>query len=189
MSFATGTWLLPDLGWVAEGAGVTAGTTLRGGVIADFADTGDTLFLNARSAADWNLSSYRRVHPSVAAFQQTGTRAFRVTYGWAVQDLLAKDYMCFVHFCTNGVIRAQQDHAVSPPTSQWQLGKVISDGPWSVSLPSTLSDGDYDWLIGLYDAAGDGSRVPLQGLDDGTLRIRLGGLHLDQRRHADHVHR
>ena len=177
-AFATGKWLLPDLGWVAEGAGVTGGTTSRGGVVSDLADTGDSLFLNARSAADWNLSSYRRVRPSVAGFQQTGTHAFRVTYGWAVQDLLARNYTCFVHFCANGVIRAQQDHAVSPPTSQWQAGKVISDGPWNVSLPASLPDGDYDWLIGLYDAAGDGSRVPLQGLDDGTLRIRLGGLRL-----------
>ena len=45
-----------------------------------------------------------------------------------VQDRLAKDYRAFVHFCTNGVIRAQQDHAVSPPTSQWQPGQAISDG-------------------------------------------------------------
>ncbi len=177
-AFATGQWLLPDLGWVAEGAGVTAGTTLRGVVVADFADTGTNLFLNARAAADWNLSSYRRVRPSVAAFQQTGARSFRATYRWDVQDLLAKNYSCFVHFCANGVIRTQQDHAVSPPTSQWQLGQAISDGPWNISFPTGLSDGDYDWLIGLWDAAGDGSRVTLQGLDDGTLRIRLGVLRL-----------
>ena len=36
---ALGAWLLPDLGWVAEGAGITAGTTVRDGVIADFADS------------------------------------------------------------------------------------------------------------------------------------------------------
>ena len=177
-TLATGSWLLPEFGWVAQGAGLTAGTTVRDGAIADFADTGDTLFLNARSAIDWNLSSYRRVHPSVAAFRQTGTRAFQATYRWDVQDPLAKDYACFVHFCANGVIRAQQDHSVSPPTSRWLVGQVISDGPWNVTLPSSLSDGDYDWLIGLFDAAGDGSRVPLQGLDDGSLRIRLGTLRL-----------
>ncbi len=102
----SGSWLLPELGWVAEGAGLTAGTTLREGVIADFADTGDTLFLNARAAADWNLSSYRRVHPSVASFQQTGRRAFRVSYRWDVQDRLANNYNCFVHFCAQGVIRS-----------------------------------------------------------------------------------
>ena len=95
-----------------------------------------------------------------------------------MQDHLAKDYNAFVHFCTNGVIRAQQDHSVSPPTSQWQAGQAVSDGPWNVTLSSSLPDGDYDWLIGLYDAAGDGSRVRLQGVDDGTSRIRLGVLHL-----------
>ncbi|HEY5910430.1 MAG TPA: DUF5696 domain-containing protein [Verrucomicrobiae bacterium] len=177
-ALASGSSLLPEFSWVAEAAGLTAGTTLRDGVVTDFADTGNTLFVNARAAVDWNLSSYHRVHPRVATFQQTGTRAFRVTYRWEVQDRLAKDYRAFVHFCTNGVIRAQQDHTVSPPTSQWQPGQAISDGSWNVTLPSNLPDGDYDWLIGLFDAAGDGSRVPLQGVDDGTLRIRLGVLHL-----------
>ena len=176
-AFAAGTWHLPDLGWVAEGAGVTAGTTLRDGIITDFADTGATLFLNARAATDWNLSGHRRVQPSVASFQQTGSRAFRVTYRWEVQDRLAKDYQCFVHFCTNGVIRAQQDHPLSSPTSQWQPGQTISDGPWNITLPGSLPDGDYDWLIGLVDVA-DGSRVSLQGVDDGTARIRLGVLRL-----------
>jgi hypothetical protein len=61
-ALALGPWLLPDLGWVAEGAGITAGTTVRDGVISDFADTGDTLFLDARAAADWSLTSYHRVH-------------------------------------------------------------------------------------------------------------------------------
>ncbi len=123
-------------------------------------------------------STYRRIHPSVGSFQQTGTRAFRVTYRWDVQDTLAKNYTAFVHFCTNGVIRAQQDHAVSPPTSQWQAGQAVNDGPWNITLSSSLPDGDYDWLIGLFDATGDGSRVQLQGVDDGTSRIRLGVLHL-----------
>ena len=175
--FAAGTWLLPDLGWVARGAGVTAGTTLRDGVITDFADTGATLFLNARAVTDWNLSGHRRVQPGVAAFQQTGSRAFRATYRWDVQDRLPKDFQCFVHFCTNGVIRAQQDHAVSTPTSQWQPGQTISDGPWDITLPDNLPDGDYEWLVGLVDVA-DGSRVSLQGADDGTARIRLGVLRL-----------
>ena len=177
-SLAAGAWLLPDWGWVAEGPGLTAGTVLRNGVVTDFADTGDSLFLNARAAMDWSLSTYRRIHPSVGSFQQTATRAFRVTYRWDVQDSLPKNYVCFVHFCTNGAIRAQQDHAVSPPTSQWQAGQSISDGAWDVALPGNLPDGDYDWLIGLYDAAGDGSRVHLQGVDDGTARIHLGVLRL-----------
>jgi hypothetical protein len=176
-TWAVGSWLLPDWGWVAEGPGFTAGTTLRDGMVTDFADAGDSLFLNARPASDWNLSDYRRIHPSVASFQQTGTRAFRVTYRWDVQDPLSKNFTAFVHFCTNGVIRAQQDHSLSPPTSQWQPGQAVSDGAWNVTLAASLADGDYDWLMGLYDPS-DGSRVHLQGVDDGSARIRLGVLHL-----------
>jgi hypothetical protein len=177
-SLAAGAWLLPDWGWVAEGPGLTAGTVLREGVVTDFADTGDTLFLNARAAADWNMSNCRRIRPSVASFQQTAARAFRVTYRWDAQESLPRNYVCFVHFWAKGLIRAQQDHAVSPPTSQWQAGQSVSDGAWDVALPGDLPDGNYDWLIGLYDAAGDGSRVHLQGVEEGAAAIRLGVVHL-----------
>lgn len=168
---------LPAFGWVAEGAGISAGTTLRDGVVADFSDTTDSLFLNARPASDWNLSSYRRVRPTVASFSQTGPRAFRVLYNWSAQDRVERDYRCFVHFDAGGSIRAQQDHVLTTPTSRWDSGQTISDGPWNVTLPANLPDGDYTWLIGLFDPA-DGGRVPLQGLDDGTARIRLGVLRL-----------
>ncbi len=50
-----GVWQLPQFGWVAEGAGVTAGTTLRNGIISDFSDTPNRLFVNARPATDWNF--------------------------------------------------------------------------------------------------------------------------------------
>jgi hypothetical protein len=176
-TLSAGSWTLPQFGWVAEGAGLRAGTVLREEVVTDFADSGDTLFVNARPAADWNLSSFRRVHPSVALFQQTAARQFQVTYGWDVQDRLAMDYRCFLHFCSNGVIRWQQDHVVSPPTSQWQVGQTINDGPWTITVPAQIPDGDYDWLIGLFDLD-SGARVRLSGVDDGTARIRLGVVHI-----------
>ena len=174
----TGQWRLPDWGWVAEGAGLSAGTVLRHGVVTDFADTGDTVFANARAMVDWNLSNLRRIRPSVAAFHQTGPRAFTTAYRWEAGESLGRDYQCFVHFCQGDAIHAQQDHALATPTSQWRAGQVISDGVWNVSLPGGLADGDYTWQIGLFDARGDGSRVHLQGVDDGGVRIRLGTIHL-----------
>jgi len=176
--WVVGAWTLPRFGWVAEGAGVKAGTVLREGVVSDFADTGDSLFVNARPARDWNLSLFRRIQPTVASFQQTASRQFRVTYQWDVQESLDKNYTCFVHFCTNGAIRWQQDHSLSPPTSQWQPGQLVTDGPWTITIPTNIPDGDYDWLIGLYDAGGTGARLRLVGMDDGTSRIRLGVLHV-----------
>ncbi|MEI7731510.1 MAG: DUF5696 domain-containing protein [Verrucomicrobiota bacterium] len=172
-ALATGPWTLPQFGWVAEGTDIKAGTILRDGVMVDFADTGDTYFANARPGSDWNLSSFHRVRPSVTNFQQTAARAFRFTYAWDVQDRLPKDYRCFVHFVTNSTIRWQQDHPLALPTSQWQVGQVISDGPWTLTLATNIPDGDYGWLIGMTDT-NDGSRVRLSGVDDGTTRIQLG---------------
>lgn len=172
---AVGQWLLPQFGWVAQGAGVTAGTVLRDGVVTDFAQTADSLFVNARPACDWELSDTRRILPSVASFEQTGVRRFRAAYRWRVGQGLAKDYFCFVHFCAHGAILAQQDHPLSPPTAHWRAGETVNDGPWNVSLPANLADGDYDWLLGLYEP-GVGERLVLQGLDDGSRRIRLGTL-------------
>ena len=180
-TLTAGTWELPEWGWIAEAPGLAAGTVLRGAAVTDFADTGDTLFVNARAAIDWNLSNQHRVHPRVASFEQVGPRAFQVTYQWEVRDRLPKNYQCLVHFCSRGVIRAQQDHALSRPSSQWQTGDTFTDGSWQARLPGDLPDGDYDWLIGLFDAAGDGSRVRLEGVDDGEARIRLGVIHLANR--------
>ncbi len=176
-ALAAGPWLLPQFGWVAEGAGISAGTVLRGDAVVDFADTQDTLFANARHAADWNLSNFRRVHPSVASFLQTTSRTFRVTYQWDVADRLSKDYRTFVHFTQSGTIRWQQDHTLAPPTSQWQPGQTVPDGPFTVTVPTNIADGDYDWLIGLFDLS-TGARVRLLGVDDGSSRIRLGVLHV-----------
>lgn len=173
-----GRFVLPEFGWLAEGPGLTAGTTMRAGVVTDFVNSDTNVFLNARAACDWNLSKLRRIRPSVASFQQTGPRTLRVTYNWDVQDTLPKNYTAFVHFCINGDIRAQQDHALTPPANRWQPGQVIADGPWNVTLPGNLPDGDYDWTMGLYDPSGDDGRIRLQGWDDGTSRIRLGVLHL-----------
>ena len=52
-----GSWQLPQFGWIAQGAGISAGTTLRNGIISDFADTTNKLFVNARPAADWNFGT------------------------------------------------------------------------------------------------------------------------------------
>lgn len=174
--WTVGEWVLPEFGWIAQNGAFKAGTVLRDGVVTDFADTGDSLFVNARAAVDWNLSAYRRIRPTVATFSQTGNRSFRVTYNWQVQDRLKQDYRCFVHFDSGASIKAQQDHLLSTPTSQWQPGQEVKDGPWTISLPTSLADGTYDWLIGLFDPTGDGGRVRLQGMDDGTSRIRLGKL-------------
>lgn len=178
---------LPQFGWLATGAGVTAYTALLQNVVVDYAETADTLFANARNIAHWNLTGLKRIRPEVAHFEQTGARTFRVTYRWRVNDTLDKDYFCFVHFSQlppepwDEGIQFQQDHPLPKPTNRWQRGEEVLDGAYSVTVPENISDGDYQWTIGLY-APGGGGRVNLEGEVDrhgrnllGVLQIRDGG--------------
>ncbi|QEH34201.1 hypothetical protein OJF2_27360 [Aquisphaera giovannonii] len=173
-----GAHLLPQYGWLAEGAGVKAGTTDRDGVVSDYAETADSVFANARPAREWNLLGGSRVRPEVDVFEVAGPRVIRVTYAWKVEAPLARDHVCFVHFFEQGGPRSailfQQDHALAVPTSKWAAGRTIKDGPHEFPIPAGIPDGDYAWTIGLY-SRGDG-RATLEGVQDGESRIRLGTL-------------
>jgi hypothetical protein len=150
-------------------------------VLVDYAETRNSIFANARRAADWNVAGVRRVRPKVASLKQTGPRAFTVTYEWDVQDRLPSDLTCLVHFSRppkdsyDEGIAFQNDHRLSLPSEQWKPGSQVKDGPYTVTLPEGVGDGDYGWYIGLYTLT-SGNRVPLLGVDDGRGRIRLGTL-------------
>jgi hypothetical protein len=165
---------LPQSGWLATGAGVVAWTALCQGVVADYAQTRDSTFANARPAADWNLSGVRRIQPSLAGFQQTGERAFTLSYQWQAGETLSHNYICFVHFVAGDKIVLQDDHAPHTPTSTWRAGETVTDGPRTIHLPDDLPDGDYEIRMGLY-LPGRG-RLALTGRNDGENRIRAGTL-------------
>jgi len=169
---------LPPHGWIAHGAGVTAYTAVRDGVIVDYAETPDTVFANARAAPDWQLSSITLVRPTVARFEQTGPRLFQVTYRWEVGSTPAADYTCFVHFSAavrdyyDEGIRFQQDHALPSPTSSWTPGATVADGPYTIRVPDGVPDGRYEWGIGLFTP--DLGRVSILGPKDPGGRVVLG---------------
>jgi hypothetical protein len=167
---------LPQYGWLANGAGVTAWTALLQGIIADYARTADSTFANARAPSTWNQSGIRHLHPSVAEFRQTGSHSFALTYQWQISETLARDYDCFVHFVSGDNIAFQGDHALPRPTSTWKTGETLADGPHDIHLPDGLPDGDYGLRIGLY--LPDTGRLTLLGRNDGHDRIRAGILHV-----------
>lgn len=170
---------LPAFGWLAQSDSLVAGTTLRSGAVTDFADSGDSVFANARSAVDWDFRP-RTALPAVAGFAQTGSRALAVTYSWQVFGNIPGDYSCFVHFVTRAAdgseqIVFQQDHSPDPPTSAWSPGTNVQDGPYAITVPAAAPDGDYQWMIGLFLSTGP--RLPLVG-GDGESRAHLGVLHV-----------
>ena len=156
-----------------------AGTTLLSGKFNDYAETKDTVFVNARTLGDWAASGETHVRPEVAAFEQAGPRAFRISYRWHVGGSVPAGYQCFVHFsgaftaqdADGEAIRFQNDHLLPKPTQAWKPGETLSDGPFAVRLPADLADGDYECGIGLYKPAGD--QLAIEGESDSHGRIRV----------------
>ena len=64
------------------------------------------------------------------------------------------EYKVFVHFefpdkgCDK--IKFQQDHEPLVPTVAWEPGKIITDGPYTVQIPSNAEEGTYYMHIGVY---------------------------------------
>jgi len=176
---------LPRFGWLAQGAGLKAYTAMRDGVVVDFAQTPDSVFVNARGANTWDFGDVKAVKPSVVDFTATGARSCRFSYHWQIATALKQDYTCFVHFEPalpphdapgEPVISFQDDHAPSSPTSQWQAGQALDDGPRELTIPADVPAGDYRWLIGLYRQ--DTGRIALEGTDAGGDRVLLGIVHV-----------
>ncbi len=171
---------LPQHGWIAHGAGVTAYTAIRDGVVCDYAETSDTVFANARPAEDWNVSGVIPVTPSVKGFRQVGPRRFTATYAWHVSGPVPADYVAFVHFSRptweayDEGIRFQQDHPLPGRTSEWRAGDTVTDGPHTIELPTDLADGVYTWTTGFYRA--DLGRPQMEASSDRSGRSILGTL-------------
>lgn len=178
-----GTYDLPQYGWAAEGAGVKAYTAIRDGVVADYAETRDSVFANARDADIWNSSGIKRIHPAVSSFKQESDRTIEFSYAWDVNESLNGNYVCFVHFTNEKVspggenISFQQDHGFAISSAQWKPGDKITDGRYTLKLPDSIPDGDYKWFVGLLNTS-DNTRLPIEGVGDDHNRALMGILHV-----------
>ena len=167
---------LPQYGWKAEGAGILAYTAIRDGVTVDFAQTPTSTFANARNSATWNLNSEARTRVSATDFDQTGPRQFRLSYKWTVEDKYTENYHEFIHFSQptlqdSSAVRFQDDHDPTLPTTQWQVGSTIDDGPRTIRVADGIADGDYEIGVGLFN---DKGRRALGGDMDANGRAYLG---------------
>ncbi len=84
------------------------------------------------------------------------------------------DYRIFVHFeapdasCENLVF--QDDHEPAEPTSAWQPGQIILDGPRILSAPDDKPEQEYFVHVGIFDSEGTGERL-LSTYDAGKIAV------------------
>jgi hypothetical protein len=174
---------IPQYGWAAQGDNLLAYTAMCGSTICDYAQTATSLFANARNQTDAEVSS-GDASPSVKSITQGKGATFSVTYNWHVYNSPGTQiaYTAFVHFVNDSLVTSsdegivfQDDHWPSESTTQWSAGQSIGDGPFTISIPSSVPDGTYSIRVGLYDPA-TGQRLQLVGNNDGTERYIIGYL-------------
>lgn len=169
--------VLPQWGFTASGPKTQVYTCLDGDRYADYAECPEYVFVDARTSFDMPYArAPKDIEPRLKAFQYLGDNRIRVTYEWLVNDTIADDQNCFVHFTNpavdqDGHIVFQQDHHLAVPTSQWKKGDRITDGPYEITIPDEKYD-SYNLTVGLWK----GPRVALKGIDDGASRIIVARL-------------
>jgi hypothetical protein len=170
---------IPQYGWAATGSGLTAYTALLGGQVADYAQTHQAIYANARNQADI-LSENTLATPSVASFRQTATNVVQIQLAWDVNTPQPGTvYQEFIHFvpssagATSNSLSGNTGGAPSVPTEGWTTGEHVVDKVWTFYLPSTMPDGTYQVRVGLYSG---NQRAVLYGNNDGNLRYIVGSI-------------
>lgn len=172
---------LPQYGWIAKSNSLLAYTAMCGQMICDYAETPTSVFANARNQTDIRMAMLL-VQPNVTNMKPDSNRSFSITYNWKIYQPLSSTYKVFVHFVddneldTNEGIVFQADHMSAMSTAQWTPGSTVTDGPWMVTLPSTMSDGIYSIRMGLFDTQTGGRMRLGADVDDGSERYIVGYL-------------
>ncbi|MBC7250096.1 MAG: hypothetical protein H5T62_07415, partial [Anaerolineae bacterium] len=94
-----------------------------------------------------------------------------LTLVWQGLAAMDTDYHVFVHLEKEGRLWAQGDNAPGcgfKPTSAWQVGQVVVDPAYIVSLPEDVPPGEYPLLVGMYELD-SGQRLPVYGADGAAL--------------------
>jgi len=103
----------------------------------------------------------RQLHGIIPA-----TGPLEVTYIWKVSENFTpveKDFAVFVHFWgEDDELQWQDDHQPPVPTSRWQPGQTIEYTRIHF-LPRNVPQEEITLTVGLYDAAGAGEKVRLEG--------------------------
>jgi hypothetical protein len=175
------TWnslLIPQYGWAAKGIGFSAYTALVGGQIADYSQTPQSIYANARNQADI-LSENTLATPGIAAFKQIATNVIQIQLEWDVNTPPATAYEEFIHFVSSQTPAGSNSlsgQTGGPPlvaTESWTTGDHIVDKALTFYLPSTMPDGTYQIRVGLFSGA---QRATLYGNNDGNSRYTVGSI-------------
>ena len=163
---------LPPWGFYAKTAAGQCGAIRRGGCVCGFAFAKDRVFVDARPRhGDGRLKA---ATVAVTGAESKAPRELALTVNWRVFRPIARG-STFLHVVDEnggeGPIHFQPLGGVEPS----RLGAAGAfDTVVRVRVPDHLAGGVYDLRVGVCGAGG--TRLDLQGEDDGHMRLKLGSL-------------
>ena len=165
---------VPRYGFTAKAGDYRANILRREGVITAFAESPESLFLDARPPEHFGGLP---LHVEILGVEALGDRRFALLSRWVVQSPIADKGRPFLHFVNAEVapesenIAFQGGFSIGP--EQWeQLG--IYEVRAEVQLPEEMPAGEYGVRYGIYQPERGGKRLPIPGARDATQR-RIGG--------------
>lgn len=173
---------LPQYGFIATTPRAQAGIILLDGQRAAFAQTANTLFVDARPPFD--PLGAAAVASSTSSGRYLGNGQFEVAFDWEVlQPKLLQGHVAFLHLCHDKVGEglekiAFQANANLKAADLAQIGKFQKSVRFQ--FPTHLPAGTYQVRYGLYHPK-TGRRIPIRGLNDGAHRIKGGTLQVAKR--------
>ncbi len=172
--------VLPPFGYFASAGPVQSSVERLDDRVVEQSRAPGRLYVNARG---FNPNLPLPILPEAEGVEYLGGRNFRLRVVWHSQRPAPKDLAVFYHFSRAVPGRYTNFEFVGggfpePPTSQWP-GRQVTGTDWTVVIPEAALPGDYEVLVGLYDARGDGRRFRLLGDETAGRRYRLGVLKVE----------
>ena len=168
---------LPQSGWAAKGSNLLAYTAYRSGSIADYAQTANSLFANARNENDYlSFESHGLASPQVKQISFNTNHSIAIQLLWNVyQPIGNTTYKDFVQLVSpsGSTIEASTGGAPQVASPDWQIGQQVPGAAETLYLPADLPNGNYTVRVGLVSAS-TSQRAVLWGNNDGTLRYTVG---------------
>lgn len=169
--------VLPPFGFFASNGVIQTSVERIGGMVAERSAALSRFYVNGRG---FNPDAPLAIRPEARELEHLSGRDFRLLVDWHAAQPAPNDLTVFYHFSREVPGRYTDAEfyggGVPPvPTSKWQ-GSVVTGTNWTVRVPPGMPLGEYDVLVGLYDARGDGRRYRLLGQEVAGRCYRLGRL-------------
>jgi hypothetical protein len=172
--------MLPPFGYCAKNGRVESSVQRISGRVVEQSRSPNEFYVNGRG---YDPNARLAIRPEGRKTEYLGGRRFRLIVDWEALEPAPADLTVFYHFSREvpGLYMNSEFYGGGRPeirTSRWS-GRITTGTNWVVEVPEKIPPGEYDVLVGLFNAPGNGKRFRLIGDEDSQRRYRLGKIFIE----------